>query len=214
MMSTTSESTDRLNRLHALWIADPTKHEAEFFAALRRKVSGVLRSVNYKADGDMISDAFVHVFERVDRYKPIGSFSGWVYNVVRCWSIDLIRHEAVVEKAERLLPTGRRGRQIGKTPAMDDYYQEQSEDDEPREANWTESLFEVLRLSEQETPHVDVSWVEDQKAREVCELILAGRKLNEAAAEVGLTKDAARKRLRRLSGTYQVVVTLNLPLAA
>lgn len=212
-MMTSIESRSSLNRLHKLWIADPTEHEVEFFAALRTKVYSVLRKVHYKADVDMTSDAFVHVYERLDRWKPLSSFSTFVHTIVEGWGIDLLRHEAVVERAEMLLPTGRRGRQIGKSPSMDDYFRDDSEDP-PREANWSESLFDVLRLSEQERPDVDVSWVEDQKAREICQLILAGRNLKEAAAEVGLTEGAARKRLRRLSGTYQVVVSVNLSLAA
>jgi DNA-directed RNA polymerase specialized sigma24 family protein len=179
-MSTTSiESPSNLNRLHMLWIAEPTKHEAEFFTELRLSVTkAVAKITKQEADQDIVSDALLHLLSiprgkthpRLDQFEPRGSFFGWVWEVT-----DRFLKDVWKKKTAKLT-------QVKDDHEMEAHRAKFAEDNPP-------------------VPKVSVDWIQNAITRKIAEGVLDGAKIEAASEAVGLTGNAGRMRLRKLGKT-------------
>lgn len=165
----------RLDRLHELWTAEPTKYEAEFFAELQRSIAKAVSVITKKqADEDMVSAVLLHLVSvprgktewRLSQYKPGGSFFSWVWEV-----------------------TKRRRKDIRKKKAV---YLVQVEDDAKLEEE--REQYEVAHAPRK----AGADCIEDPTTREIARGILRGEKLKMASEAVGLTANAGQLRLQQL----------------
>jgi hypothetical protein len=184
MSTTSNESPSNLNRLHKLWIADPTNYEFEFFAELRRIVTiAVAKTLKKAADSDIVSDVMTHILatpggttqSRLDQYRATGSFLGWVWTTTKRFIYDLWEKEAP------------QFAQVEDESEMEEHVAQFYEDNPTK-------------------PKVSVSWIPNEITKRVAEAVLEGATLKAASEAASLTENAGLLRLRKLGKTISPAI--------
>jgi len=76
-------TSEELNRLHALFTADPEGQNDEFWLALRNYVARANYIVSPRWKEDLVQDIMITIMGQMDRFRPGANFQKYVSGIIR-----------------------------------------------------------------------------------------------------------------------------------